>query len=173
MSKLHEYVGTNPNLTKAVVCYFVKGDKILLGLRKKVSLGLGENLISGIGGKVGDIEGLENETFEEALHREVMEEVGVKIKKFQQVGEITFLFPNKPKWNQFVIAYIVSDWEGDFVETESIKPIEFNINEIPYSKMWADNKYWLPTVLDGKSIIAKFLYDEENKNIVENEIIVQ
>ncbi|GIW62871.1 MAG: hypothetical protein KatS3mg090_0697 [Patescibacteria group bacterium] len=39
-------------VTLAVVGYLVKKDEVFLGIRKKVSLGLGKNLISGIGGKL-------------------------------------------------------------------------------------------------------------------------
>jgi ADP-ribose pyrophosphatase YjhB (NUDIX family) len=154
----------------AVVCYLIKDNKITLGLRKRVSFGLGENLISGIGGKVGDVTGLENETFDEALFREVKEEIDVEITTFKKVAEIKFLFPNKTKWNQYVIAYLISDWKGEPKETESIKPLTYNYNEIPFDRMWADNKDWLPLVLEDKEVEAIFMYNDTNDKIVEKEI---
>jgi ADP-ribose pyrophosphatase YjhB (NUDIX family) len=167
---MQDYIKTNPQLTPAVVCYLVKDGKITLGLRKRVSLGLGENLISGIGGKVGDVVGLENETFDEALFREVKEEVDVEITNYKKVAEIKFLFPNKTKWNQYVIAYLVYDWIGTPKETESIKPLTYNFNDIPFNQMWADNQDWLPLVLDNKEIVATFMYNDTNDKIIEKEI---
>ena len=167
---MQDYIKTNPQLTSAVVCYLVKKGKVILGLRKRVSFGLGENLISGIGGKVGDVPGLENETFEEALFREVKEEINVEITSYKKVGEIKFLFPNKTKWNQFVIAYLVFDWIGEPQESESIKPMTFNFKEIPVDRMWADNRITLPLFLEGKEIEATFMYNETNDKILEQEI---
>ena len=162
MSKIH--------LTRCVVCYLLKDDQVILGLRKKVSLGLGEHLISGIGGKVGDLEGLEGETDEEALQREVKEEIGVDVKSYKKVGEITYLFPNKPKWNQFIVAYLVNSWQGMLKETEAIKPMIFPANKLPVTKMWDDNQYWVPSVLAGKYIQATFTYGADNKTVLERSI---
>jgi len=48
-------------------------------------------------------------------------------------------------------------------ETESIKPMWFDIGEIPWERMWADNEYWLPKVLSGQRVDAIFLYSGDNK----------
>lgn len=167
MSNIESYLLYKPVLTKAVVGYFLKEDKVILGLRKQVSFGLGENLISGIGGKVGDSPEIIGESDEQAMMREAEEEIGVKIKKLHKVGEITFLFPNKAKWNQFVIAYIIKEWEGEPQETDVIKPLRFQLNELPFERMWADNQYWVPHVLSGKTINATFLYADDNKTVQE------
>lgn len=153
----------------AVVGYLVFENKVLLGLRKKVSLGLGENLISGIGGKVGDEEAFSGESLEEALIREFKEEIGVEIKEFKKVGKVKFIFPHKPKWNQDVAIFTISSWEKDPQETEAIKPLWFNKNELPKNQMWEDNLYWLPKILKGEDFEGVFLYDEKNK-VVEQKI---
>jgi len=142
---------------------------VLLGLRKKVSFGLGENLISGIGGKVGDLPGLEKETAEEALVREVNEEINVKITKFRRVGRVRFIFPTKAKWNQDVMVFLVEGWEGEPAETDVIKPMWFELGSLPVAQMWDDSKYWVPKVLAGGCVDATFLYDESNNRVVESE----
>jgi 8-oxo-dGTP diphosphatase len=170
MSKIQEYLKTKPALLRSVVSYPLKNDEVILGIRKQSSLGLGLNLIVGIGGKVGDIPGLENETYEEALVREVEEEIGLKIEKFEKVGEITFLFPYKPKWNMLTVAYIVTKWKGELTETESIKPETYPINNLPSAQMWEDNQYWVPLLLGGKKVKAVFMYGDDNKSVVEQQI---
>src|SRR5258708_25626340 len=100
-------------LTPMVAGYFMQGDKVLLGLRKQTEWGLGKNLIAGIGGKVGDRPEIENETNDEALVREAQEEIAVTPESFRVVGQVTFLFPNKPKWNQRVDVYIIDQWAGE------------------------------------------------------------
>lgn len=165
MSLIEKHLERGVNFTKAVGCYLCLDDQILLGLRKKVSNGLGVNLISGLGGKVGDVEGLEEETDDDALIRELQEEIGVTPTSFRNLGRIRFIFPHKPKWNQEVSVYVVDGWQGDPIETEAIKPLWFPINEIPFDKMWDDNYYWVPRVLNGVTVNATFLLGEENQVI--------
>ena len=165
MNKIKAHLASGINFTPAVVCYLIKGDKVILGFRKRVSLGLGENLISGIGGKVGDKEELANETLEEALRREVLEEIGVSITSFRKMGRLRFIHPHKPKWNQDVIAYVIDSWDGEPQETDDINPMEFEIANLPTDRMWDDNQYWVPQILAGQQVEAIFLFDETNKVI--------
>lgn len=167
MGKLQDYLQSDITMTPAVVCYLIRGNKVLLGLRKKVSSGLGQNLISGIGGKVGDLPEIAGETADEALAREVLEEIGVKVTKFRRVGRVRFLFPCKPKWNQDVVAYIVEEWEGEPRETEAIEPMWFELGSLPAGQMWDDNKYWVPRVLAGECVDVSFLYDDSNSKVAE------
>ncbi len=163
MSKIDKYLNSGIVFTPVVVSYLVQNKKVLLGLRKKVSLGLGENLLVGIGGKVGDQPEYKDETTEQALVREVKEEICVTVTSYKKMGRVRFIFPHKPKWNQEVTVYVVDKWEGDPKETEPIKPMWFNIKELPTSRMWDDNAYWVPKVLLGEQIDAIFLYGEDNK----------
>jgi len=165
MKKIDKFL-TSVTFTPAVVGYLRDGGRVCLGVRKKVSSGLGENLIAGIGGKVGDSLEIQNETSDKAMDREVSEEIGVKVLEKQQMGRVRFIFSHKPpdsKWNQDVMIYSITRWEGMPAETESIKPMWFDIGEIPWERMWADNEYWLPKVLSGQRVEAIFLYSGDNK----------
>lgn len=165
MSEIQNRLKQGIAFVPAVVCYFKKGDKVLFGLRNKVSLGLGENLISGIGGKVGDHTEFQNETPEEALIREVQEEIGVTITSFKRMGRVRFIYPDKPKWQQDVQAYIVEEWNGDPQETDAMQPLWFDIANLPKSIMWNDNAYWVPKVLAGEQVDVIFLLGNDNKVI--------
>lgn len=163
MTTISEYLKTDPQLTKAVVAYPVKGEQVMLGLRKKVSFGLGANLISGIGGKVGDYPEIAGESCDEALIRELNEEIGITVTEFKNVGRVIFLFPDKPKWNQDVAVYLVTKWDGNEQETEVIAPNWYNINSIPTKLMWPDNAIWLPGVLNGGTVNMVFLLENDGK----------
>jgi len=163
MKQIAAYLSSEITFVPAVVGYLKRGDQVVLGLRKKVSFGLGENLIAGIGGKVGDSSDIEDETHEEALAREVSEEIDVKVIKYRKMGRVRFLFPHKPKWNQDVLIYVIDEWEGEPRETAVIKPIWFGIADLPTSQMWDDNAYWVPKILHGEQIDAVFLYADDNK----------
>lgn len=45
----------------------------------------------------------------------------------------------------------------------------FDINNIPYDKMFPDDKYWLPLILNGEKIKAYFDFDE-NWNLLSKNI---
>ncbi len=157
---------TSVVFTPAVVGFLRDGNKICLGVRKKVSSGLGKDLIAGIGGKVGDSMEIQNETSDHAIDREVREEIGVKVLKKQQMGRVRFMFAHKPpdsQWNQDVTIYSITKWEGIPSETESIKPIWFDRGAIPWERMWVDNEYWLPKILAGQRVDAIFLFNDDNK----------
>jgi len=95
MKKIDKFL-TSVTFTPAVVGYLRDGGRVCLGVRKKVSSGLGENLIAGIGGKVGDSLEIQNETSDKAMDREVSEEIGVKVLEKQQMGRVRFIFSHKP-----------------------------------------------------------------------------
>lgn len=142
----------NIELRKCVVCYLVQDDRVLLGLRKKSSRGLGISRVAGIGGGIED-----NESADEALCREVYEEVGVELTDFKKMGRVVFLYPNTTKWN------------GEPSESDEIYPDFFSINDLPFDRMFVDNPYWVPHVLAGKTVEARFIYDE-NHQIQESRI---
>ena len=165
MTKIDKYI-KQTKFTPAVVGYLRDGNKVLLGERIKVSSGLGQNLIAGIGGKIGDSEEIKNETSEQAIDREVNEEIKVKVLEKIERGRVRFIFMHKcpdSKWNQDVRIFEITKWKGEPSETESTKPIWFHKDKIPWERMWKDNQHWMPLVLSGKQVNAVFLFSGDNK----------
>ncbi len=158
MESLKNWLEDEPEYTQAVVGFLMRGDEVLLGLRKKVSNNLGQDNYAGIGGKVEKDEDLDG-----CLVREVEEEIGVVVSEYKSVGNVRFINPHNPKWNMRVEIYVVTEWEGKPIETEVIKPAWFPRASIPYENMFRDNKYWLPTVLEGKSVEGVFLFGEDHE----------
>lgn len=153
------------NFIETVVCYLVKGDEALLGLRKRVSTGLGENLYAGIGGKLEL-----DETYDKALLRETDEEIRVEIVSYFFAAVIEFFYQDDPKRNMRTIAYIVNDWKSIPQETESTKPEWFKQSDIPKINMFSDNKYWLPRILKGEQLYCQFVFNKysgDDKKIVD------
>jgi 8-oxo-dGTP diphosphatase len=171
METLESYLETAPgNIKKSVVCYAVKENKVLLGLRKRVSFGLGDQLLAGIGGKYEA-----GETTEQAFMREWIEEVGTDSEgnvvcepvSWRNHGKVTFIFPHQPEWSMEVDIFVVTEWKGEPVETKPVKPEWHDINDLPVSQMWEDNPRWVPHVLAGKRIEAAYLYGPDDKIIEE------
>jgi mutator protein MutT len=127
--------------------------EICLALKKR---GFGMGRYNGAGGKVE--EGLE--TIEEAAIRETQEEIGVETEELKKIAELSFYFPHKSDWDQKVHVYFVENWDGEPRESEEMDPRWFSIDKIPFEKMWPDDIFWLPRVLNGERIEAMFIFGE-------------
>ena len=46
-----------------------------------------------------------------------------------------------------------------------MRPQWFNIEEIPYDKMWPDDKYWYPIMFKGQKFKARMLFEGKTKLI--------
>ncbi|MCU0642052.1 MAG: 8-oxo-dGTP diphosphatase [archaeon] len=153
---------------QATLCIILDraGDRILLAMKKA---GFGKGKYNGFGGKL-----LDGETIEEAAVRELKEEsnLAAAVSDLEKVGEFDFYFPHKPEFNQTVHVYLIENYQGEPEETNEMAYEWFNLGEIPYSRMWDDDKYWLPLVLQGKKLAASFTFrNENNENLVEHKDI--
>lgn len=139
-------------LKKVYTLVFVYTDRqILLGLKKR---GFGVNKWNGFGGKVEP-----NESVVDAAVRELGEEccLSVKAEDLKNVGHLEFTFEGEPIMMD-VRVFTTNIYEGTPKETEEMAPKWYSYDEIPYDNMWPDDRYWLPYMLKGKPIFAKFHY---------------
>ncbi len=145
-----------PKLKQATLLFLLQEEEILLAMKKR---GFGRDRWNGVGGKPE-----KNETIENTAIRECEEEIKVLPKNLKHVSTIDFIFPaNKSEWNQQVIVYTCTKWDGEPTETEEMKPVWFKVKNIPYENMWEDDKYWLPEVLEGNFVTAMFTFDDQDK----------
>lgn len=137
------------------VCFLVKDDSVLLGMKKR---GFGKGNFLGIGGKVES-----GETIEEAALRELREEIGVTVLNLWHTAVLNFYFPHvlNESWNQQVHVFMVNKWTGEPIETDEILPQWFQKNELPLDSMWDDARYWLPEVLKGSKVVGDFLFSDQ------------
>ena len=147
----------------ATLCFIVREGSpshILLG-KKKRGFGLGK--LNGIGGKLDP-----DELPEDGVVREVHEEVGLILTKetLRSAGHITFRFPFMSEFDHFVHVFLATEWEGKPIESAEMLPCWFPVSEIPFEQMWQDDAYWLPIVLNGKTIHAEFEFGEDNETVV-------
>ncbi len=116
--------------------------------------GFGVGRWNGYGGKLQ-----EGESVLDALFREVKEEADVDIHNPELLGILEFEFPEK----DMVIEnhlFKVRSFSGEPKETEEMKPKWFNIDEIPFGEMWADDVYWMAMFLKDKKFKGKFVFGE-------------
>jgi len=122
---------------------------------KKRSFGVGK--WNGVGGKV-DKE--KDKSILDAAIRETKEEIGVDLVNPEKVAVMRFRFPYKEEWNQDVHVFLAEKWIGEPEESEEMAPKWFKVPEIPYDKMWDDDKYWLHHILAGEKLEADFVFKE-------------
>lgn len=147
---------------ETTLCLLKRNDEILLAMKKR---GFGEGKYNGVGGKLE-----KDETPETAMIREVKEEIGVVVTKFEKVGFVEFdEYYKGEKQNLIFHLYFAYEWLGEIVETEEMRPKWFKVEDIPYDKMFPDDTYWLPLVLKGKKIKGYFKFDKD-WNLLEKEI---
>ncbi|MBI5139247.1 8-oxo-dGTP diphosphatase [Candidatus Nomurabacteria bacterium] len=128
---------------------------------KKRRFGVGK--WNGYGGKV-----MEGETIEEALVREVKEEAEIVIKNPEKIGILEFEFIESGLKIENHI-YKVTEFSGEPVETEEMRPEWFNVDEIPFKDMWPDDVYWMPLFLKNKKFKGRFVFGESDV-ILEKEL---
>lgn len=131
-----------------------KHPHILLGMKKR---GFGSGKWNGFGGHVE-----EGEEIIDAAKRELFEEAGITPVNLRRAGVSEFVFPDGKILE--VHFFRADDFYGEPIESEEMAPKWFHINEIPYSEMWPDDKYWMPLFFQGKKFRGKFFFDE-NANI--------
>ncbi len=139
--------------TTLVFC--VKDDQILLAMKKR---GLGAGKWNGAGGKIEP-----GETPEAAMIRECQEEIGVTPTAYRLVAFHDFILDadTDHAWHQPNYAYLCTQWQGEPVETEEMRPQWFRQDEIPFDTMWPDDIDWLPLVLEGKLLRTTFTFSAE------------
>ncbi len=139
---------------ETTLCLLKRENEILLAMKKR---GFGTGRYNGIGGKIE-----KGEIPEQAMIRETQEEINVTPTQYEKVGVIEFDEFYKGNKEKVVFhLYTVTKWEGTPSESDEMDPKWFDIKEIPYDKMFPDDTYWLPLILDGKKIKGYFEFDED------------
>lgn len=136
------------------------GLDVLLGY-KRTGLGLGK--VVGIGGKVED-----GESVRDGAVREVHEETGLVVTAadLQSAGMLDYLFPTRPAWSQRSHVFTCRVWAGEPVETDEIVPAWFDVDDVPYARMWDDASRWLPAVLRGGTVSAEYTFGDDLATVV-------
>ena len=111
-----------------------------------------------------------------AAARELKEESGLDVdpKDLQLIGKFTYEFTDTSVSHIImkIDIYSTSKLLGEASKTSEMIPKRFKIEDVPYEKMWLDNRFWLPSLLQAKSwppeeiLHADFLY--ENLDVIQS-----
>jgi 8-oxo-dGTP diphosphatase len=136
---------------RATLLFVVRNGEILLIHKKR---GLGAGKINGPGGRLHA-----RETPIECAIREVEEELRVTPKGVRPCGEHKFQFLDG--YSTHVFVFTATGCLGEPQETDEAVPLWTPLDGIPYDDMWEDDRIWLPLMLDGKSFVGRFLFDDD------------
>ena len=139
---------------RTTLLYIVKDNKVLLAEKKR---GFGVGKINGVGGKIEP-----GESIEQGMIRETFEEINVKPINYEQRAVIHFNLFYKGEWaKEDTYVFVASDYQGIIQESEEMKPQWFNIDEIPFDKMFSGDKLWVGELLKGKHFEAFVDFDKD------------
>lgn len=151
-------MGSNqPNQSKhkkTTIVFPFTGDQVLLGMKKR---GFGQGWWNGFGGKLEA-----DETYEASARRETMEEVGVEITNLEHIADLHFYFDGEL---EIVSRVYRTDFSGEPVETDEMRPEFFKPDELPYDSMWPGDDAWIPKVFAAKTGLPmgfKVYFDKDN-----------
>lgn len=134
---------------RATLLFVIRDGRMLLIHKKR---GLGAGTISAPGGRLEP-----GETALDAAIREVREEVCVTPRGIAAGGELFFQFVDGLSLHCTVFR--ADDCDGSPAETDEATPFWVSLDAIPYTRMWADDTYWLPLLLARRRFIGHFIFD--------------
>ena len=149
-SRLEEIDWPNWTPKERATLLFIRRDRRILLIHKKRGLGAGK--INGPGGRLDP-----GETPVQAAVREVQEELLITPTGVRAVGELRFQFADGFSIHGYV--FTASGYDGEPQETGEAVPVWCDIDRLPYERMWADDRVWMPLLLAGKTFAGKFLFD--------------
>lgn len=134
---------------RATLLFVLDPPRVLL-IRKK--RGLGEGKINAPGGRIEAGE----EPIDAAI-REVIEETGITPADVEERGLLRFQFVDGYKLHCHVFR--AHAHTGVAHETDEAVPLWTPLDAIPFEEMWADDRLWVPLLLDGHIFDGRFVFD--------------
>jgi 8-oxo-dGTP diphosphatase len=139
-----------PNMRATLV--FVICDGQILLIRKKRGLGAGK--VNGPGGKIDP-----GETPVQCAVREAQEELGITALEPEEIGVLHFNFVDGLAIQCHVFR--ATGYEGTAVETDEAIPLWTALDAIPLDEMWADDRLWIPHLVNRQQFRGYFEFDGE------------
>ncbi len=128
--------------------YVMQGDRVLL-IRKK--RGFGKGYFNGPGGKARV-----DEPLEAAAIREFQEELCARPGDLEWRGLLEFY--NNGNLEMLVHVFSTDSYDGELCESDEAEPHWFSKDDIPFDRMWLDDRYWFPLLLDGERFYGRFWF---------------
>lgn len=136
---------------RATLLFIILDGQVLLIHKKR---GLGAGKINGPGGRLDP-----GEDSKTCAIREVQEEVCVTPTHVRLCGELKFQFVDGHSIHGLI--YRADGYEGELQETDEAKPEWFSLDDVPYGRMWMDDRLWFPLLLKNQYFTSRYLFDDD------------
>jgi 8-oxo-dGTP diphosphatase len=146
---------------RATLLFILREEKILLIHKLR---GFGAGKINGPGGKIDP-----GETALDAALRETFEELDIMPLGAEERGQLHLQF--RDGYSLHCVVFIAFDFLGEPRATDEAIPLWVALDQIPYERMWADDRHWLPFLIQGAHFDGYFEFDGEQ--MLEHQLIVQ
>ena len=138
----------------ATLCYIRKEHQTLMVHRVKKKNDVHEGKWNGLGGKFEP-----GETPEECAIREIFEESGLKVKKAQLKGFLSFpRFANGEDWYAFV--FVVPEFEGELIDSPEGNLCWIDNDQLLKLNLWEGDRIFLPWLDQPGFFSGKFTYQD-------------
>ena len=139
---------------QTTLCYIEHDDAYLMLHRVKKKIDINKGKWIGVGGKFE-----QNESPEECLLREVYEETGLTLTKYQYRGFITFI---QEADTEYMHLFTASEYEGEIKECDEGILKFVPKNEIMNLNLWEGDKVFLKMLMEDSSFFTmKLVYDAD------------
>ena len=136
----------------ATLCYMRQNGKTLMVHRIKKPNDIHEGKWNGLGGKFEP-----GETPEECARREILEESGLRVKKLDLKGLLSFpLFARDEDWYAFV--FVGTDFEGSLIESPEGTLQWIDDSKLTELNLWEGDRIFLPWLERPGFYSGKFVY---------------
>ena len=136
----------------ATLCYVRQNGKTLMVHRIKKPNDIHEGKWNGLGGKFEP-----GETPEECARREILEESGLRVKKLDLKGLLSFpLFARDEDWYAFV--FVGTDFEGSLIESPEGTLQWIDDSKLTELNLWEGDRIFLPWLERPGFFSGKFVY---------------
>lgn len=124
------------------LCYITEGDSVLMMLRNKKKGDVNRGKWIGVGGKF-----LPDESPDECVRREVLEETGLQPSAFHYCGVVTFLYEDAPA--EYMHVYRAQSKERSVTSCDEGEMAWIPRQALSDLALWPGDRIFLPLVLDG------------------------
>ncbi len=141
---------------RATLVFVVRDGHILLIEKKR---GLGAGKINGPGGRLDP-----GEAPIECAARECREELGIHPTDLTHAGTLAFQFVGENKLGGHSIhvdVYRAGGFMGEITETDEARGFWCDVGQVPYERMWQDDRHWLPQLIAGERFVGRFVFESD------------
>jgi 8-oxo-dGTP pyrophosphatase MutT (NUDIX family) len=154
-------------IRRTTLCFiFNDREEVLMILKKR---GMGAGKWNFPGGKIQP-----GEDAVVAAQRETYEETGLQPEALEECGTLEFLFPEgaaasgNQSWSNVCRVFRTARYAGQLLaESEESTNAWVPVKEIPFDKMWPDDRRWVPLLLAGRPFHRVYRFNAADELLAE------